>query len=101
MPRLVVFAPNWLGDTVMALPAIAAVRRALPDASLVIAARAAIAPLFSMVPGIDDVVVLKTGRTPFSSLGQKGVRPLFETAILLPNSFQVALTAWRAGIAER
>ena len=55
--RFVVFAPNWLGDAVMALPAIADVRRALPDASLTIAARPAIAPLFSMVPGIDDVVV--------------------------------------------
>jgi heptosyltransferase II len=99
--RLVVFAPNWLGDAVMALPAIADVRRALPDASLVIAARPAIAPLFSMVRGIDDVVILKTGRTPFSSLGQEGVRPLFDTAILLPNSFQSALTAWRAGVPER
>ena len=99
--RFVVFAPNWLGDAVMALPAIADVRRALPDASLTMAARPAIAPLFSMVPGIDDVVELKGGRTPFSSLELKGVRPLFDAAILLPNSFHAALTAWRAGIPER
>ena len=45
------------GDAVMALPAIADVRRALPEASLDVAARPAIAPLFSMVPGIDDVMV--------------------------------------------
>src|SRR5688572_15483965 len=85
----------------MALPAIADVRRAVPDASLVIAARAAIAPLFSMVRGIDGVVELKRGRAPFSALGQKGVRPLFDVALLLPNSFQSALTAWRAGVPER
>ena len=30
--RVVVFAPNWLGDAVMALPAIADIRRALPAA---------------------------------------------------------------------
>ena len=42
MSRFVVFAPNWLGDAVMALPAIADLRRALPDASLTIAARPAI-----------------------------------------------------------
>jgi heptosyltransferase II len=101
VPRFVVFAPNWLGDTVMALPAIADVRRAVPEASLVVAARTAIAPLFSMVRGIDDVVELKRGRTPFSALGQKGVRPLFDVALLLPNSFQSALTAWRAGVPER
>jgi heptosyltransferase-2 len=101
VPRFVVFAPNWLGDAVMSLPAIAAVRRAVPDVSLAIAARPAIAPLFSMVPGLDDVVELKRGRTPFSTAPQKGVRPLFDTAILLPNSFHTALTAWRAGITER
>ena len=102
--RLVVFAPNWLGDSVMALPAIADVRRAVPDASLVIAARPAIAPLFTLVPGIDDVVVLgaKRGRESFSGARQeKDSRPLFEVAILLPNSFQSALTAWRAGVPER
>src|SRR4029453_4678642 len=101
--RFVVFAPNWLGDAVMALPAIADVRRALPDASLTIAARPAIAPLFSMVPGIDDVIVLEKRGTESFSRSARGTdpRPLFDTAILLPNSFHAALTAWRAGIPER
>jgi lipopolysaccharide heptosyltransferase II len=99
--RFVVFAPNWLGDAVMALPAIADVRRAAPDASLTIAALQGIAPLFSLVPGIDEVVELKRGRTPFSAVGQKGLRPLFDVAILLPNSFHTALTAWRASVHER
>ena len=79
--RFVVFAPNWLGDAVMALPAIAAVRRAAPAASIAIAARPPIAPLFSMVPGIDDVVVLesKRGRESFSrALHEKDSRPLFD-----------------------
>ena len=86
----------------MALPAIADVRRALPDRSLTVAASPAIAPLFSIVPGIDEVLTLR-GRTPFSDLSppEKGVRPLFDTAILLPNSFHGALMAWRAGIPER
>lgn len=92
--RFVVFAPNWLGDAVMALPAIADVRRAAPDLSLTIAARPAIAPLFSMVPEIDDVVVLESKRGWES-------RRLFDTAILLPNSLHAALTAWRAGVPER
>ena len=105
--RFVVFAPNWLGDAVMALPAIAAVRAARPDVSLTVAARPAIAPLFSMVPGIDEVVELKgahekRGRESFSPERQeKDSRPLFDAAVLLPNSFHTALTAWRAGIPER
>jgi heptosyltransferase-2 len=91
-PRFVVFAPNWLGDAVMALPAIAAVRRAAPDARLAVAARPAVAPLFSLAPGIDDVLVLeKRGRESFSA----------DTAIVLPNSFHAAWVAWRTGVPER
>jgi heptosyltransferase-2 len=100
--RLVVFAPNWLGDAVMALPAIADLRRAMPGAALTIAARPSIAPLFSMVPGIDAVVVPKPGRESFSPAAhEKDAHPRFSAAILLPNSFQTALTAWRAGVPER
>ena len=58
MKRLVILSPNWLGDAVMALPAIADVRRAAPDASITIAARSAIAPLFHLVPEIDQTLVL-------------------------------------------
>lgn len=104
MARLIVFAPNWLGDAVLALPAIAAVRRAAPEARLTVAARAPIAPLFGMVPGIDDVHVLEQrGRQSFSKPdeGGNGARPHSPTAILLPNSFQTALLAWRSGIPER
>ena len=44
--RLVVRAPNWLGDAVMALPALGAVRAAFPDARIAIAAGTSVAPLF-------------------------------------------------------
>src|SRR5436190_1191522 len=39
MKRLVILAPNWLGDAVMALPAIDDVRRAAPDTHITVAAR--------------------------------------------------------------
>lgn len=88
--RLVIIAPNWLGDAVMALPAIADVRRALPGASVTVAARASVAPLFEMVADVD---VLDAGA---SLIGQ-----WFDAALLLPNSFHAALMARRAGIPER
>src|SRR5436190_20076613 len=59
MNRLVIFAPNWLGDAVMALPAIADVRRAAPAATIAVAARPAIAPLFRLVPGVNETIVLE------------------------------------------
>jgi heptosyltransferase-2 len=89
--RLLVVAPNWLGDAVMALPAIADVVRAWPRTALTVAARSAVAPLFEMVPGVGAVV-------PSESL-PAGAQ--YEAALLLTNSFHSALTVWRAGIPER
>src|SRR6266581_8651575 len=71
MDRLVILAPNWLGDAVMALPAIADVRRAAPAATIAVAARPVIAPLFRLVPGVNETIVLgarlsKASRAPSS-----------------------------------
>src|SRR5262245_23426363 len=77
----------------MALTAIAHVLRGRPAAALTVAARASIAPLFSLVPGVDDVVVLPgRGAAPLSG---------HDIALLLPNSFHSAITAARAGVRER
>jgi heptosyltransferase II len=103
MRRVVILAPNWLGDAVMALPAIADVRRRLPQATIVMAARPSVAPLFAMVRGVDDCIVLAPRRdlagwmAPGAPLRDRG----FDAALLLPNSFQSAFAASRAGIAER
>jgi len=106
MKRLVILSPNWLGDAVMALPAIADVRRAAPDASITIAARSAIAPLFQLVPEIDQTLVLSppasmrdVARWP--ALGDELAGGGFDTALLLPNSMHAAILAARAGIPER
>ena len=90
VPHLLIFAPNWLGDAVMALPAMADVRRAMPAATIDVLARPAIAPLFRMAGGIRDVV---TGAVPRDRQ--------YGAALLLTNSFQTALAAWRAGVPKR
>ena len=95
--RLVIFAPNWLGDAVMALPAVADVRQHFADAAIEVAARSPIAPLFSMVPGINRVVTLEKAGDAADQLRRTG----YDIALLLPNSFNVARIAWRAGIRER
>jgi heptosyltransferase-2 len=106
MSHVVILAPNWLGDAVMALPAIADVRRELPRASIAVAARATVAPLFHMVSEPNDVIVLEPrgGATGWAAWRDAGAglrtRP-FDLALLLPNSFRSAFSASRAGIAER
>ena len=91
--RVVILAPSWLGDAVMALPAIADVRRASPDATIAVAARPSVAPLFAIVDGIDARITLT--RSDHAALAG------FDVALLLPNAFRAALAAWRAGIPER
>lgn len=96
--RLIVRAPNWLGDAVMALPAIAAVRRAFDGRALIVAARPSIAPLFYEETGaaLDEVVVVdergETGQLR-SALG--------DGILLLPNSFHSAWVARMADLRER
>jgi len=79
----------------MALPAIADVRRAAPAASITVAARASIAPLFGMVPDVNETLTL--GDDQPEALASSG----FDAALLLPNSTRAAIVARRAGVAER
>lgn len=96
-------APNWLGDAVMALPAIRDVRRHFSGAHLTIAARPSVATLFRAVPGIDDILTLKAESTVAAL--RKNVALLrdrrFDLGILLPNSFRSAWLLKRAGVKER
>lgn len=104
--RVVVFAPNWLGDAVMALPAVQTIRAAHPHAFLAVAARPSVGALFAMVPGIDAVLPLES-RAGLSSvrLWRRDAAALqaqrFELAVLLPNSFLSAWVAAHAGIPDR
>jgi heptosyltransferase-2 len=96
--RLIVRAPNWLGDAVMALPALAAVRRAYAASTIILAARASIAPLFEegTAAAPDGIVVVDDKQEPAQLRAARG-----DAILLLPNSFGSAWTASRAGITDR
>jgi heptosyltransferase-2 len=104
--RVLVLAPNWLGDAVMALPAIQDVRVRFPHAQLIVAARSAVARLFSMVPIVDAIVPLEwRGRLLDAVTLRRDARALRKTsadvALLLPNSFASAFLARLGGVTER
>ncbi len=101
---MLILAPNWLGDAVMALPAIADVRRAYPAAPITVAARPAVAPLFALVPGVTDTIVLDPDARALRAWTGSPIElreRRFDIALLLPNSFHAALLASRAGVPER
>lgn len=99
MNRLAIRAPNWLGDAVMALPAMAAVRQAFPNVTLAVAAIPAVAPIFNerTMAAADEVLTIPDPRREASVLKGRG----FDGTILLPNSFRTAWSARAAGIPER
>jgi len=103
MSKVLVRATNWLGDAVMSLPAIRAIRMVFPHAHIAVVARPWVADLYSREAAIDRVI-------PYTA--QRGIRAKrefaaglraqrFDGAILLQNAFDAALMAWMAAIPER
>ena len=104
--RLVVLAPNWLGDAVMALPALQTLRDHNPQAHLAVAARPSVAPLYAMVPGVAAVLPLESrgGLSQVQWWRRDAARlaaERFDLAVLLPNSFLSAWVAAQARVPER
>jgi heptosyltransferase-2 len=104
--NILVLAPNWLGDAVMALPAIADVRRHFPGATVTVAARRPLAALAAMVPGVDHTLALESGRgarmlATIPADARRLRAGCFDAVLLLPNSFHAALVAFGARIPER
>jgi heptosyltransferase-2 len=96
--RLVIRAPNPLGDAIMSLPAMAAVRAALEDRTLIVAAAPSVAPLFEEITAAapDQVITLDQGREAAE------LREAAADAILLfTNSFRTAWVSRQAGIRQR
>ena len=54
--RVLVKEPNWLGDLVMSLPALRAVRRAFPNAELSVLIKQDLAGFFDGLRWLDRVV---------------------------------------------
>ena len=98
--RIVIRPPNWLGDAVMALPALAAVRRHYPHAHLTIAGVPSVAAIFREDTDVapDAVVDLPASRPATVRALSEG---RFDLGLLLPNSWRSAWQFRRAGIGER
>ena len=99
--RVVIVAPNWLGDIVIALPAVTNIRRHFGTDAVAVAVPQAMAPVFHGIPALDRVVPLQGGRDGIGPDADRLADGQFDVAILFPNSFRSAWVTRRAGIAER
>jgi lipopolysaccharide heptosyltransferase II len=89
---IVVRVANWLGDTIMALPALRALRAARPAARITLVGRWA--PLLSGQAVADVAVAYPRRLAERRRLGRCFREDPPDVALLLPNSFESALAAW-------
>jgi len=100
--RVVVRGTNWVGDSVMTVPALRALRRVLPDAHITLVIRPGTKGIFSEADFIDDVLVYDR-KGVLSVFGQvrEWKRRKFDLAVLFQNAFEAALIPFLAGVPVR
>jgi heptosyltransferase-2 len=93
--RLLVRAPNWVGDVVLSLPALRDLRRNFPGARMEVLARRTVADLYRAVPEVEAVRAFDApGEASEAARG-------FDLAVILPNSFASAWQVFRARVPQR
>jgi heptosyltransferase II len=102
--KILVVQPSWVGDAVMATPALRAIRERYPSARIAYMMKRYVKPLYTGLPWADQLITYRSGKT--TKKAGKGLFDLagrlrsakFDLAILLPNSFQTALVCKMANI---
>jgi len=104
--KLLIRATNWVGDAILALPALRAVRARFPEAEIAILARPYVADLYREQRVCDrlieyDANAIHAGIAGGERLARELRTEKFDAALLLQNAFDAAWIVWRAGIAKR
>jgi heptosyltransferase-2 len=101
--KIAVRAPNWIGDSILALPAIAMLHENFPESKIWIIGQNWIKDIFLPLDYVEGVIPLKNP-TSLRSLLQ-GAKTLeknhFDVGLLLTNSFSSALLFFLAKIPQR
>ncbi len=106
--RLLIVAPSWIGDAVMATPTLRALRNLYPDTHITALVRRTTRAILDACPWVDRIVTARPKksrptdrRAGAFSLARRLAMRQFDTAILLPNSFRSALLMRVASIPRR
>jgi len=104
--KLLVRATNWVGDAILSVPALGAIRARRPDAKISVLARPWVADLYRDQGLVDGLIPFDHRGRHRGPLGlERLARELraerFDSAVLFQNAFEAAWIVWRAGIPER
>ncbi len=104
--RILVRATNWVGDAVMSIPALEAIRGRWPQAEIGILARPGVAELYRGQGYADRLLVFDDAGWHRGVWGRRRLAAelrgeRFDIAVLLQNAFEAAWITWRARIPVR
>ena len=104
--KILIRATNWIGDAILALPALRAVRNRFQDAEIAIVARPYVADIYRDQKICNQLINyepqgIHAGFSGRERLAAELRLQKFDVALLLQNAFDAAWIAWRAGIRER
>lgn len=104
--KILVRGVNWIGDAVLTTPALSAIRKEFPGATIHLLAKRPVAELLGKDPGIDRIMVYEIHGRHQGPLGRiKLVEEIkngsFDMAILLQNAFEAALITYLSAIPIR
>lgn len=106
LKKILIRGTNWIGDAVMTMPAVAAIRESCPQARISILVKPWVAELFRISPFVDEVIIFEdpgrhSGAAGILRLAGELRRKGFDAAILLQNAIEAAIIARLAGIPIR
>jgi len=104
--RILIRGPNWVGDAILSLPALANLRKALPQGRITLLVKPWVSDLFEGSPFLDEVIVYEEKGRHRGLAGRLRLafelrERRFDTAILFQNAFEAAFLVFLAGIPHR
>lgn len=104
--KILIRATNWVGDAIMALPALRAVRSRFPEAEIAILARPYVADLYRRQEICSQLIAYDSQAKHAGIFGRERLAAelrgqKFDAALLFQNAFDAAWLVWRAGVPER
>jgi len=100
--KIVVRIPNWIGDAILARPALDSLAARFPEADIAVAAAGWVRDLFGEEAGGPRLLNLNGTGSPRDMKASQALRAEgFDLGILFTNSFGSALQFRKAGIPER
>ena len=106
MRRILIIAPNWIGDAVMSQPLLAKLKTLHPDSEIDVLATTWVAPIYRACTQVQQVIEAKLEHQKLQwglrkSLARQLQSKQYQMCFVLPNSLKSALIPWLANIPLR